>query len=482
MTNTLRKRPQNTPKDVRLYSVKSLENVQKSKNRSKSWELSLEEFKIKNPELDDKYFFFVNNVLKTDATRAGYMCKMKYFVNWSELQSTGDLIEMKDSQKIEDLLRVFLGHLKTRDTTGATQRQYVTSIIQFLSECRIKVDGRFITRIISKHTPQKIQSWTRKDIQKMLRTLYGNKPKYRAMILMYASSGMRREGLTELKFGNLKPIEDFYEITVYAGEPEEYTTYCTPEAREAIDEYLNTRRDGKEYTSNCPTGTGSTKRVTKRLTSETIGKDSYVFTNEFKQNRKLGSGIVSTTFIDIVKKAGLNGQKNKHAIHSFRHTFQTALTNEMVIGKDGNEYPAIPIVRQRQLMGHKITTNDLQNLYTDVNQDNLVKEYKKVIPALTFCKEAILEKENIDLREKVTNPEIQVSAEIEELKAQMIQREAKMLEQIAELTNKLSQFTLANAYEEEVENSLVRSRKGSKKLVPTYDPDLDPNSKTYSKY
>lgn len=73
----------------------------------------------------------------------------------------------------------------------------------------------------------------------------------------------------ELKFGDLKAVEDLYEVTVYAGEKEEYKTYCTPEAREALDEYLNTRRDGKEYTTNYPMRDKGykTKRITKKFPS-----------------------------------------------------------------------------------------------------------------------------------------------------------------------------------------------------------------------
>ena len=472
MTFRLRNTSDPMPKNVRLYSVGSLNNVENSKKTtSKSWELSLEDFLKKNPTLDEKYYNYLKDVVQTDATRAGYMSKMKYFIKWAEdLETTSDLSEMNDTKKIEDLLRKFLSHLKNeRSSSGATQRQYVTSIIQFLSECRIKPDKSFVTRVISKHTPQKIQSWTRPEIQKMLKTSLGNKPKLRAMILLYASTGMRREGLVGLKFGDLKAVEDLYEVTVYAGEPEEYKTYCTPEAREALDEYLNTRRDGKEYTTNYPLEDGSTKRITKKLDPENIVKDSYVFTNDFKNNEKLGVGIVTNYFVKVQSKAGVDGQKNKHTIHSFRHTFQTALTNAVVIGQDGNEYPAIPTVRQRQLMGHKITTNDLQTLYTDDNQESLLREYQKVIPELTFCKETILEKENIDLREKLSQPEVQTSKEFEEFKTQMYAEKKEMLEQIAELTKAVKDLTVGNRYEEEVENSLVRSRKGSKTLVVSND-------------
>ena len=107
---------------------------------------------------------------------------------------------------------------------------------------------------------------------------------------------------------------------------------------------------------------------------------------------------------------------------------------------------------------------------------------------LTICLEEVQKKEIEDLREKVAQPEIQTTKEFEEFKTQMYAEKKEMLEQIANLTKAVRDLSQIQKYEDAVENSLVRTRKGSKKLVPTYDPDLDPNSKievskgTYSKY
>jgi len=454
-------------------------------NGSKPWTLSEDQFLEGFPRFNKNFYDFMTNVLKTDATRRGYYARFKQFLVWCDGRAIGtdgsvlpnpckcdDIVGIKDPHTIEDLLRGFLGYLKNdRKSTGATQRQYITAIMQFLSESRVKIDGKYVTRVISKHTQLKIESWTKEEIRKMLKTTMGSKPKYKAIILTYASSGIRREGLTDLKYGDLKEVEDFYEITVYSGEPEEYTTFCTPEARKAIDSYLDERRSGREYTSNVPIGDGSrrVKRVKKVAKPENITQDSYVFTTEHKSEDKIGSQMLTASFLQIQKSAGLDGQKKKHSIHSFRHGFQTALTNAKVIGKDGMEYPAIPQVRQRQLMGHKVGTNDLQYLYTDSNKETLVNEYKKVMHDLTICLEDIQKKEIEDLREKVAQPEIQTTKEFEEFKTQMYAEKKEMLEQIANLTKAVRDLSQIQKYEEAVENSLVRTRKGSKKVVVSPD-------------
>jgi integrase len=87
---------------------------------------------------------------------------------------------------------------------------------------------------------KKLRAYTPEEIKKMLDVA---DPKMRAVILLLASTGMRRRGLTDLKWSDMEylPDEKLYKITVYPGAEEEYTTFTTPEAAEAI----NKVRDGK---------------------------------------------------------------------------------------------------------------------------------------------------------------------------------------------------------------------------------------------
>ncbi|MRN40431.1 MAG: tyrosine-type recombinase/integrase, partial [Nitrosopumilales archaeon] len=64
--------------------------------------------------------------------------------------------------------------------------------------------------------------------------------KYRMIILLLASSGMRREGLCQMKLEDMTYLKDYkiYKFRVYPKTSHEYVTYCTPEAAEAIIVYL----------------------------------------------------------------------------------------------------------------------------------------------------------------------------------------------------------------------------------------------------
>lgn len=60
----------------------------------------------------------------------------------------------------------------------------------------------------------------------------------RTTILLMSSAGIRVGALPLLRIRNLEKIEQYglYKITVYEGEDEEYTTFCTPECAKEIDE------------------------------------------------------------------------------------------------------------------------------------------------------------------------------------------------------------------------------------------------------
>jgi integrase len=88
--------------------------------------------------------------------------------------------------------------------------------------------------------------YTHKEIAKILEKA---DQRCRIMILLMASSGLRKGSIQSLKLGDLTPIDEYnlYGISVYKGEPEEYYTFCTPECRKEIDAYLEYRkRYGKE--------------------------------------------------------------------------------------------------------------------------------------------------------------------------------------------------------------------------------------------
>jgi hypothetical protein len=63
------------------------------------------------------------------------------------------------------------------------------------------------------------------------------------IVCTMASSGMRLEAWNYLRWSNIKPIEQDSKVvaakmTVYAGDPEEYFTFITPEAYHALSSWM----------------------------------------------------------------------------------------------------------------------------------------------------------------------------------------------------------------------------------------------------
>lgn len=81
--------------------------------------------------------------------------------------------------------------------------------------------------------------YTKDEIYKLLNAATDLRD--RAMILVAASSGLRRDAIRSLRVGDLKPIDKYnlYQLVVYRKTEQQYITFCTPEARKAINESLD---------------------------------------------------------------------------------------------------------------------------------------------------------------------------------------------------------------------------------------------------
>jgi integrase len=81
--------------------------------------------------------------------------------------------------------------------------------------------------------------YTRQEIKLLIDNSVSLRDK--AIISLMASSGIRRGGIVDLRIKDLQHIEkhNLYMITVYARTPYQYYTFCTPETKKFIDEYID---------------------------------------------------------------------------------------------------------------------------------------------------------------------------------------------------------------------------------------------------
>lgn len=225
------------------------------------------------------------------------------------------------------------------------------------------------------------QGYSTEQIQKLLGIC---DERTKAIILIYASTGIRLSALPPLKIGDLEKINypdldlKLFKMTVYQGYKEEYITFCTPECAKVIDSYLEYRkRSGEELKDDAPLireqfsiDASDLFRVKnpKHITTDTIAK--------MLRLKIIQAGRKVDHLVDG-KNEGSKYRKDIPLIHGFRKFFNTALMNADVH----------PIFKEL-LMGHSVKLDDS---YYDKNskksKQKLLDEYCKAIDNLTMNEE-----------------------------------------------------------------------------------------------
>src|SRR5215208_4389870 len=229
----------------------------------------------------------------------------------------------------------------------------------------------------------------------------------KVIVLVMLSSGIRVGAWDYLRWKHIIPIKNenneviAAKVRVYAGEKEEYLSFITPEAFEALQEYI-------EFRASC----GET------ITGESwLIRDIWKSTNVKFQNRgglatvprKLKSSgvrsIISRAEWEQGIREPLTDGKKRHefqAVHSFRKFFKSHCEQIM------------KSINVEILMGHTI---GVSNSYYKPTEKELLEDYLKAISVLKINKNnnnAIIEKEIKELKEKNENNEYIIQSKLQE--------------------------------------------------------------------
>jgi integrase len=229
----------------------------------------------------------------------------------------------------------------------------------------------------------KDRAYTAEEIAKILQSC---DLRLKAIVLLMASSGIHVGALQPMKLSHLLPIPDYdlYRVTIYENAKEEYYTFCTPEAKRTIDEYLAYReRSGERVAPKSP-----------------LFREQFDLNDPFQISapRHLRATTLQTTFDRILIKAGLRTMKHEtettkirgrvrkdvSRFNGFRKFFNTNLVRAKV-------NPQI----KEMLMGHSI---DLDDNYYKPTADERLQEYLKAVNLLTINEENRLRMELNDVR------------------------------------------------------------------------------------
>jgi hypothetical protein len=333
--------------------------------------------------------------IKSEETKRKYVSRLEKFFDFCKFEGVNvkekadnfvKFTKENDVEKTTDLiLNYMLYHINRaakKIISKSTVRNFYKPIKLFCDMNSIIFNARVITRGIpsgSEHSNDRIP--TREEISDMLQY-----PDRRLKPITYAmiSSGIRIGAWEFLKWKNISPIYDqnnriiAAKITVYDGEPEQYFSFVTPEAYNALIEWMDFRANQGE------------KITAESWLMRDLWNTGHILVNSKNSNLKKGtSGNVS-----MPKKAGADSirmiftrawriqnirsytldmnSKRRHEFkttHSFRKFFETRALEKM------------KLLNVKILMGHD---TGLEKSYYRPTEKELLQDYLNVVDLLTI--------------------------------------------------------------------------------------------------
>lgn len=249
--------------------------------------------------------------LRSKETRKTYQKMLNWFMRDTGLESPDKLLESCS----EELVIQYLIQMQEKGLSYSSRRTSLAAIKHFYEINDVTFKWKKIGRFLGENIKTiEDRGYTREEVKRLLDKCDERK---RVIILTLASSGIRVGGLIRLKVRNIKRVSDLYQITVYEGTQEKYSTFCTPECAKAIDSYFDyRRRHGEKITPESP------------LIREQFDKESLA------PPRHISDSVIRSTLQELLIDSGLREKpteataykrKEIMTIHGFRKFFSTEL-------------------------------------------------------------------------------------------------------------------------------------------------------------
>ena len=303
------------------------------------------------------------STLKTDSTKKNYRYWLDRYLEWTKKPSHDQLLNDKP-ETIQTSIENYIMELRRMRTTKTVVKITIFSLLHFFAMNRVILNEKIIKKLIPEQEGKVGgKAYSTQDVKKIIsaidqtkikkhRKWHYRKPRAKAIVHMMASSGIRLGALNELKLGHLTKIENCYAMRIYADTKSEYTTFLTPEATKALDEYLATRQN---------------------LTPE-----SWLINMQYEAIRVLLYRLVKKAKVSQVIPQTFRGKFERNrldipTVHGLRKRFNTIMKSNNAINKSMIE----------MMMGHNITIQ-LDESYMKPTTEKLFSEYKKGIADLTI--------------------------------------------------------------------------------------------------
>ena len=379
--------------------------------------------------------------MKSLVTRQKYQKRLEKFFDFLEL--AGNTIEEKSTlfiklsnekdnawifNKVLQFMQILLERFNKKEITGSTIRNYLKSIKLFLEIADIQIAWKKISRGLPR---ARNFSDDRIPTIEEIRTLLAYPDRrLKGLIYTMSSSGIRLGAWDYLKWGHIRPIEKDGEIVaakiiVYAGEEDEYFSFISKQALEALSDWIHFRE----------------------ISGESIDSDSWLMRDlwDTQDIQDKGKGLVTRpnklTSIGIKKlvnraiwaqglRKKLEDGKKRHpwqAIHSYRKWYKTRC-----------EMGGMKPINIEMLLSHSI---GISNSYYKPTENELLEDFLKVSKNLV-----IEDNNNEDLKSEID--ELLLRNETNENKIKAIQQQKDdayiaLSDQVIRLMEEVQQLKMA---------------------------------------
>jgi len=344
-----------------------------------------------------------NEAIKSEETRKPYEFYLNKF--FSHAKTDADQIVNLPHNEIDELVFNYLVSLKWRVDKGTLSPNSINAIMSpiqlFLEQNDIELNWKKIKKMYPRRkAPANQAPYHEDEIRKMLSATTSIRNK--AFIHFLASTGCRVGSIPDLNVSDLQKIEHGAVVTIYSEDIQEYKTCLTLEAYSCLNDYFEFRNiRGYPVTDSSP-----------------------LFCDKSNHERitRIGAKDLMRT---ILSSAGLREKRNlrksgkgKSANHAFRKRFETVLVNAGIHSKYVD-----------YMMGHNVGQD---RSYFKPTEEELWREFKKALSALTIDKSEQLKIKNEQQQDELLKYEVEAKNEIESLKKEMYDQRISTLKWIGE--------------------------------------------------
>ncbi len=360
--------------------------------------------------------------LRTDNTRKNFKLHISLFCRFANTDP--DLLLALTDDQIKQKLIEYIVHMKRNAKRKAEKpkageisvnsiRTYLGGVQSFLQFHEREFNWKKLFSYLPETVTCKLRAYTLEEIRRLLEF---SDPRDRAIILIMASGGVRRGAFPFMKVSDVRKIEDsaIGLLNVYPdSDKDHYVTLLTPECMDAINQYLEWRRQhGEKISGGSP-----------------LIRDKFdVFSKHRNEPKVLGEESIYAQVARVVKKAGVYAE-DLAPDHSFRYFFNTTLMNSDV----NHQFKAL-------MMGHSI---DLDDVYfkadTPQSRKKILAEYAKAVDFLTIYDEHRL-KNDLSVAKNTIHEKDAIISKYESIRnefANVLQVSAAQAKRITELESRL---------------------------------------------